>query len=304
MHGRSAYFLVAGTLIALVLLLSARWSDPAALRWVDRTVQTVAYPFQASAHALTRSIRDLFRYYLWLTGLKQENKRLHTRISVLEESLNRYFNDAVRFTILRQQLAFRETDPQSKVFAEVIGESTDSLHQTLLINKGSHTGIQRNDPVQLREGLVGRIQSVSGYQAIVQLITDRRHRFPVSIQSLHVEHEGADKSTPQEAPGENVSPAARASIERALATGTGGGLRLERIPRRAEIHTGGRVLTNGLAGLFPQGILIGYVRSVQRLEHDLFQTAEVEPAVDFQRVEGVFVITKSPQEADFADPER
>ena len=59
-----------------------------------------------------------------------------------------------------------------------------------------------------------------------------------------------------------------------------------------EIEAGDSVITSGLDGIFPKGLLVGTVTSVGREKHDLFQVAEVAPVVDFSRIEGVFVILR------------
>ena len=115
-----------------------------------------------------------------------ENAQLANRLDLenkaLREELNHFVNSSIQFNLLREQLKFLEERPERKVFAEAIGESSDNLHHVLLINKGRNSGIRRNFPVVLRDGVVGRIQSVSPFSAVVQLIVDRRHRFPVLVR--------------------------------------------------------------------------------------------------------------------------
>ena len=59
-----------------------------------------------------------------------------------------------------------------------------------------------------------------------------------------------------------------------------------------DIKVGDGIITSGLGGVFPKGLVVGYVRSVQRERSGLFQTVEVEPAVDFSRLEEVLVVLK------------
>ncbi len=65
------------------------------------------------------------------------------------------------------------------------------------------------------------------------------------------------------------------------------------------MEQGDRVITSGLAGIFPKGLLVGTVADVKRERHELFQTAELRPAVDFDKIEGVFVILKKPTDTSF-----
>ena len=287
---RHLYLLSAtGILVLLVVILSLRWADPATGRWFDQTTQTVAYPFQAVFHKAKQGITDVFRNYMLLLNLKEENERLKGQVNSLKEELNHYVNSSIQFNLMREQLKFLEVSPESKVFAEVIGESVDNFHRVLLINKGSNSGIRRNFPVVLNEGVVGRVQSVSPFSSVVQLIIDRRHRFPVLVQRSR------DRMVTR-GDGTNLRLVPQ---DRGIASGRGEELYVNRIRMLADVEKGDRVITSGLAGIFPKGLLVGIINKVERERHELFQTAEIQPVVDFNKIEGVFVILKNPRESDF-----
>lgn len=276
-------------LLALVILLSLRGGSPTTAKWLDETLQTIAYPFQSAFYAGKNTTADLFDNYTALINLKQENERLVLRMKALEEELNHYINSSVQFNMLREQLRFLEEDPEKKVFAEVIGESMDAFHHVLLINKGRQAGIRRNFPVVLREGVVGRVQSATALQSVVQLIVDRRHRFPVLIQRSR------ERMTLR---GEGGTLNLQAQ-DRGVAFGLGEAISMNRIRMLADVEKGDRVISSGLAGIFPKGLLVGTVTDVSRARHELFQTAEIEPAVDFNKIEGVFVILRNQNSPDF-----
>jgi rod shape-determining protein MreC len=283
-------FAAAGILILLIVLLSYRARRPAEARVIDETFSAVAYPFQAGFSKTANAVSGLFDRYVSLVHLKEENEELQLRIQALEEELNHHINSSIQFNLLREQLKFKEDDPKRRVYAEVIGESADNFHHTLLINKGHLAGIRRNYPVVLREGVVGRIQSATALQSIVQLIVDRRHRFPVIIQRsrerLILEGSGGGSFR-------------LAAPDRGIVLGQGSQLRMERIRMLADVEQGDRVITSGLAGIFPKGLLVGVITGVSRERHELFQTARIEPVVNFYKIEGVYVITR-----DRDDPEQ
>lgn len=287
---RHVYMISAtAVLIILVVLLSLRGSRPGTARWIDESLQTVAVPFQTVFHRAKTGLVDGYRNYIHLVNLKQDNERLKLQVAALREEVNHYINSSIQFNLLREQLKFLEENPERKVFAEVTGESVDNFHHVLLINKGRLAGIRRNFPVVLREGAVGRIQSTSALHSVVQLIVDRRHRFPVLIQRsrerLLLQGDGGSlRLLPQ---------------DRGIAYGTGEGLRMNRIRMLADVIKGDRVITSGLAGIFPKGMLVGTVTKVGRERHELFQSAEIGPVVDFNRIEGVFVILRDPSEHEF-----
>jgi rod shape-determining protein MreC len=202
-----------------------------------------------------------------LIGTRQENQQLRNEVAELKERLNQSLENSVQYKRLRGQLLFAKRQPDRKVFAEIIGESVDNIHQMRLVNRGSRHGLKRNFSAILKEGLVGRVQSVTPFQSNLQLITDFRSRVPALTQRNRV---------------------------RGLIYGTQTGLEMRQINRRAEVKKGDRVITSGLGGLFPKGILIGNIVEVKRQPHELFQTASIETAVDLSRMEEVFIIISGP----------
>lgn len=284
-----------GLLIVLIVLISVRSEDPTQAHAVDETLNAVAHPVQAGFAKTMGWFSGVFGRYISLVHTAEDNERLRLENKSLKEELNHYINGSIQFNLLREQLKFKEEDPKRRVYAEVIGESLDNFHNTLLINKGYMAGIRRNFPVVLREGIVGRVQSVTALQSVVQLVVDRRHRFPVIIQRsrerLILEGGGGSLRL--------------MASDRGVAMGQGGGLRMERLRMLADVQQGDRVISSGLAGIFPKGMLVGLVTSVSRKRHELFQTAEINPVVEFNKIEGVYVIVKNDKDADqpfFAKP--
>jgi cell shape-determining protein MreC len=241
-------FAAAGILILLIVLLSYRARRPAEARVIDETFSAVAYPFQAGFSKTANAVSGLFDRY-----------------------------SSIQFNLLREQLKFKEDDPKRRVYAEVIGESADNFHHTLLINKGHLAGIRRNYPVVLREGVVGRIQSATALQSIVQLIVDRRHRFPVIIQRsrerLILEGSGGGSFR-------------LAAPDRGIVLGQGSQLRMERIRMLADVEQGDRVITSGLAGIFPKGLLVGVIN--ETLGFSCYRRRIAVAAVDRRALRGDF----------------
>ena len=248
-------------LILLLVLFQSR-KDEGSNRW-QKVIQTVSYPIQSGVHNLVNTLNDWWEGYVMLVGIRNENQQLRQEIDVLKDRLNRSLEDSVQYNRLRGQLLFAQRQPDRKVFAEIIGESIDNIHQMRLINRGSKHGLKRNFSAILREGLVGRVQSVTPFQSNLQLITDFRSRVPALIQRNRI---------------------------RGLIYGTQTGLEMRQINRRAKVKKGDRVITSGLGGLYPKGILIGTIVEVRVQPHELFQTASIETAVDLSRMEEVFII--------------
>jgi len=126
--------------------------------------------------------------------------------------------------------------------------------------------LRRGMPVLSYEGLVGRIDAVTANAARVQLITD-----PGSAVNVRLPDVEAD----------------------AMLTGSvTGDITLDMIPQDVEVNPGALILTSGLGGTYPSDILVGQVVSVRKQETALFQTASVQPVVDFSDLRAVLVVTE------------
>ena len=250
----------------MLLLLFQSGNNEGSNRW-QKVVQTVSYPFQSGVQSMVNTFKEWWDGYVMLVGIREENLKLHEELAGLKQRLNKSLEDSVQYNRLRGQLLFARRQPDSKVFAEIIGESIDNIHQMRLINRGSRHGLKRNFAAILKEGLVGRVQSVTPFQSNLQLITDFRSRVPALIQRNRI---------------------------RGLIYGTQTGLEMRQINRRADVKIGDRVISSGLGGLYPKGILIGSIVDVKIQPHELFQTANIETAVDLNHMEEVFIIISGP----------
>ena len=214
-------------------------------------------------HQTQTQITLVIDKYFYLVNLKEENERLQKRLVLLEQELFFYIEESVKYHRLKTQLEFARKNTLSTQFTEVIGQSLDSYHRTLFISLSRSEGIKRNYAVMLQEGVVGRVQSVSESHSSVQLILDQRMRFPAMIQRTR---------------------------GKGLIFGTHDGIELRQISRREKLKIGDRIITSGLSGIFPKGLLVGTIYNIQSENHSLFQIAQIKPAVNFEKIEGVFVV--------------
>ena len=259
-------------ILGLFLLLFQSHSEQGSSR-IQMAIQTLTYPFQASVQSTVSNIKNLWNSYILLIDVKEENNRLKQQLLDMEEKLSEHIENSVQFRRLRDQMLFARKNPLEKIYAEIIGESSDNIHNIHFINRGSYQKVQRNYIVIRKEGLVGRIHSVSPFQSSVQLMIDHRNRVPALIQRNRV---------------------------RGLIYGTQAGIEMRQINQHAKIKIGDRVISSGLGGLYPKGILIGWVSEIRHQQHELFKTAILESAVDFNSIEEVFVIIPSKSDSEAA----
>ena len=266
------YISIVATLIVLFFLMYQTYNEQGTSRF-QMAVQTITYPVQTSVQAVVSTIKNTWNSYINLIEVNEENKLLKQQLLNMEEKLNQHIENSVQFFRLRSQLLFAQKKARNEIFSEIIGESADNTHQIRLINRGSNQLLQRNYIVIRKEGLVGRIQSVSPYQSSVQLIIDHRSRVPALIQRNRV---------------------------RGLIYGTHDGMEMRQINQHAKIKIGDRVISSGLGNLYPKGILIGWVSGINREPHELFKTARLDSAVDFNQIEEVFAILPSKSDSNLS----
>ena len=160
-----------------------------------------------------------------------------------------------------------ETPEYRRVLADVIGQDTNPAIQSILIDKGVDDGVRTGMPVESARGLVGQVYRSSNNAAQVALLTETASAIPVRL--------GTTRAT----------GILRGAGRGALPT-------IDWIDLQYVVEVGELVMTSGLGGKFPAGMVIGRVVQVERNEAELFQSAVVQPAVDFHTLESVFVVTE------------
>jgi rod shape-determining protein MreC len=186
--------------------------------------------------------------------LRQENAALQEEVARLQREVVGLREQAAEAEILGGLLA-----------ANVIGHDASPYLRSIWIGSGSEDGIARGMPVVTERGLVGRVVEAFPTASRVQLITD-----PQSAVNVRLQDSRAEGITVAQASGE---------------------LRMDQINQGVEIATGELVLTSGLGGGYPPDITVGQVASVRSRDYELFQQAVLQPAVDFEDLEIVLVIT-------------
>ncbi len=212
------------------------------------------------------ALRDVLAAPQDMALLRMRNQELEAEVARLQTQVIDLQQQLEQTRILTALLDFARTSPENRyVAASVIGRDPSPFLHYVLINRGSDHGLRRGMPVVTSQGLVGRVAAVTPGAARVQLITD-----PSSVVNVRLEPSTAD----------------------AVLNGSmTGDLTLDQIPQDLEIRPGDLVLTSGLGGNYPANVLIGQVTGVRSRATDLFQRASVQPAVDFNELEVVLVIS-------------
>lgn len=233
--------------------------DPvgSALLWMVR-------PLQVGAQAVSNWIKELSQSPMTLASLRSENEKLRKRLQDLEAERNRLLESEAANKRLRELLDFRAQLPTGSISAAIIANTASTWFQSCLLNKGAADNVRKGMAVVTPLGIVGQVVSVTPSSAKVLLITDANSGVDVLVQRTR----------------------SRGIVSGAL----DGTVVMKYVKRSDELQEGDRLMTSGLDGIFPKGLLVGTIGKVRRQQAGLFQSIEVVPAVRAGQLEEVLVV--------------
>ncbi len=223
----------------------------------------VSWPLEAVS-GMHDGLSHMWSRYVALQGVEEENRQLRRDMESLQGQNNQLREAASATERLTALLEFKAQALPTMIAAQVIGRDTGNWYRTIILNKGQSEGIQPDMGVITPAGVVGRVVKTTAATSVVLLLTDPNNAIAGLIQRTR--DEGIVEGTLQ------------------------GLAHLKYIPLLSDVQTGDRVVTSGLVGGFPRGLAIGTITSIGKEEGALFQSAELTPDVDPNRVEEVLVI--------------
>jgi rod shape-determining protein MreC len=260
-------FLAVIFLSTALLSISSRINNVERLAFIDWLFLEIMSPFQKAVTYSTEALGDIIDSYVLLVNLKRENVALRKMVGKLREENNFLREKAIASERLRNLLRFSKKIPRPMLPVQIIGIDPSSWFRTIVIDKGTKHGVNRGMAVVSPEGIVGHVLQASPHCAKVLLIIDFNSSVDAIIQR---------------------------SRAKGLVEGNGENLcRLKYAPRTHDIQLGDRVVTSGLGGRYPKGLMIGKISKVKKKSYGLFQHAEIIPSVNFTKLEEVFIITET-----------
>lgn len=198
-----------------------------------------------------------------LENTRRENEQLRIQISQAASV-------AAENQRLRHALGLQPAMPWKLRLARVVGRDPANWWRTIRIDLGSRDGIPANSPVLTADGLVGRIAELGHTHSLVVLLGDPDCRVSALIEETR-EH-GV------------IAPDSSSPVDNILVD-------LKYLSRNSRLKAGQRVLTSGLGGIFPKGILIGQVVDFHSVDFGLYTEARVNVAVRLNAIEEVWVMS-------------
>lgn len=205
-----------------------------------------------------------------LSELKKRNEELTAQVAELSEAQE----TAER---LEKLVGLKSTYSLESTAARIIGSTGDAWTDSVIIDKGSASGFEVGMPVCSSGGVIGQIIEVSANTSTVRLITDDQSGVSAMIQGSRAQ-----------------------GVLQGQADGT---LRLEYVVSDAEVATGDIVITSGIGGMFPKGLPLGTVASIDRAPNAVYYTIVVRAASSAESNEEVLVITSVSEDQIASDEE-
>ncbi len=257
--------LVAVTLAAIRVTIPERTR----LTSVESKFRDVLAPVQTSLAWVGRQGRYIVSLPVSMVGAAARCQALEQEVERLESEkiqYNEYLIENQRLSVLLDYKKVMAGN-YNFVIASVIGRDPGNWFGTLTLNRGSSEGIKENMSVLTPEGLVGRVIAVSASTCEVLMITDPRSGVGSLVQ---------DTRTP--------------GIVEGVA-GASGIARMIHIPNNAPVEAGQAVVTSGQGSIFPKGIPVGRINSIQNEPSGLFLSAEISPFANLNSLEEVMIVT-------------
>ncbi len=255
------YFLLA-LYIVLALLLLAR----------NETGQVRA--LRSNLLAVAGTMQDIFGVVPNYFTLRQENHILREQNLTLTDEVNRLREARLENIRLHRLLNLKDRPSSQYLSANVVGATSQSLRNTITIDRGKKDGVLPTMPVVTADGLAGKVTTTSGDYAVAQLLLHKDVRVSARVERSRVN---------------------------GIIRWTGGRfLQFANVPTSFDVRRGDVIITSEFSSIFPEGIRIGVVSGTRAVPGELFQAVDVTPAVDFDRLEEVFVLLHTPDSSRVA----
>ncbi len=253
-------------LLALVIIIGLIFFNlPSVSSEIKNFFYSISSPVQKNLNQFFKQIKNSWEFLNSLKDISEENLRLEEKIKELMAHNANLGEFEKENEFLRSYLDLPVFQRYQIDLANIISRDFQSLEKYILIDKGSSAGIEKNMPVvAFKNILVGRTTEVFDDFSKVLLIVSINSEIPALIQESRVE--GLIKG-----------------IEESI-------LLMDLVLKDTEVNEGQTVITSGIDIIFPKGLLIGKILTVEFLENEMFQKITVKPATNIKELEKVFII--------------
>ncbi|HKD70219.1 MAG TPA: rod shape-determining protein MreC [Candidatus Binataceae bacterium] len=266
---RNRVALAGGVLLLLAAhMLSSGVRQGDTLARPQGLVSEALRPFQAASSRMGHSAGDLFHHYFMLASVARENQHLKEEVGQLNQRQARMVELELENHRLAELLDLKEAIDLKVVAADVIASDATGIARTMVLSQGSGSGLLPGMGVIATGGVVGKLISSSPTASRLMLLNDHNCAIDAFVQR---------------------------SRSRGIVSGVADdGVIMKYVERTEDIKVGDPVVTSGLDGVFPRGLLIGSVFAIERKGPGLFLNISIKPAADLRKLEQVLVIVQTP----------
>ena len=232
----------------------------------------VLSPFQQAVSWVGSQVSHVTGSIWEIVTVHEQNKMLRNEVEQLRVQNLEASEALAENERLRTLLGYRQMMTQfDMVGARVIGRDSATWSSVIIIDRGQKDGVNTDMTVVTEKGLVGHILEAGWHTSKVQLILDPRSSVGTIVQRAESRVAGIVQ-------GDLDNPTMPQMVN---------------IPKNADVVEGDVIVTSGFGGTYPKGIVVGLVSTLQNDSGGLLKVGLLEPAVDFQKLEDVMVITES-----------
>lgn len=266
----SRYILIALTAICLIFISTSFFTDKLVAPLRD-AVSMVVVPLQKGMNNLGLWTYDKYTTLQEISVVLDENKELKSKVDDLTEENNQLRQDTYELSRLRELYELDEKYPgYTKVGARIIEVTTNNWSKAFKVDKGSDDGIKKDMNVIAGGGLVGIVADVGKNYSIIKTVVEDNN----SVSGMLIDTNDT------------------CIVEGDIELSDSGLIKLTHFKSDITVRDGDKIVTSNISDKYLQGILIGYAKDVEPDSNNLTQSGYLVPAVDFNNLQEVLIITE------------
>src|SRR3989338_6652823 len=267
-RNRSKYFVVFLLFLAFLQFISYNIKSNYEYNSIDKIILYLVSPLQELIVHTEKKSKNFFATYINLREVQKKNQELSEELNRMYFLVNQLEEAKIENGRLRKMLEFKEESPYKIIAAEIISKDATSYGRTIRVNVGKRNNLELDSAVISYNGIVGKVITMIENYSDIMLITDTNSA--VDVLSQRTRARGI----------------ARGSINEPMK------LSLDFVSREEDIQEGDQIVTSGIGGIWPKGLLVGKISKIEKGDEFLFKLIEIEPSTDFSKLEELFIITK------------
>ncbi len=264
LYKNKSIIMIAILAIIIIVMIVLTLGDRNRVSGPESFAGAIFRPATGLVTKMVNFIRNSVSSIAEIGSLKEKNEILNGQVITLRAQVREVEALRQENQRLREMLDFKDTHSEFKLIgASIIGKDPSNIFSVFIIDKGFSSGIEKNMPVVTNRGLVGHVMETGRNWAKILPISDQRSS--VSIIVNRTRDAGIMRGTEASGLEAQISP-------------------------EAAVVEGDEVITSGMGGIYPKGLLIGKISNIKSDSNLLLKNIKIEPAVNFEKLEEVFIV--------------